>query len=83
MPRLFFAPAYYDLVDIYLDALGACHNSIFLELHLDLVFQFGIGRYFPGILPTNTEGKLGRDILVSYIWREPLFSLKGRLLPLF
>jgi hypothetical protein len=45
-----------------------------LELHLNLVFRFGIGRYFPGILPTNTVGKLGQGILVSYIWREPLFS---------
>ena len=52
-----------------------------LELHLDSVFQFGISRYFPGILPTDTKGKLGRDVLVLYIWREPLFSLKGRLLP--
>jgi hypothetical protein len=54
-----------------------------VELHLDLVFQFGIGRYFPGILPTDTKGKLGQDVLVSYIWQEPLFSLKGRLLPPF
>jgi hypothetical protein len=56
---------------------------IFLELHLDSVFRFGIGRYFPGILPTDTEGKLGQDVSLSYIWREPLFSLKGRLLPPF
>jgi hypothetical protein len=54
-----------------------------LELHLDLVFWFGIGWYFPGILPTDTKEKLGRDVLVSYIWRETLFSLKGRLLPPF
>jgi hypothetical protein len=45
------------------------------ELHLDLVFCFGIGRYFPGILPTDTGGKLGWYVLVSYIWREPLFPL--------
>ncbi len=55
----------------------------FVELHLNSVFWFGIGRYFPGILPTDTKGKLGRDVSVSYIWREPLFSLKGRLLPPF
>ncbi len=55
-----------------------------LELYPDLVFRFSIGWYFPGIFPTNTEGKLGRDVLVLYIcWREPLFSLKGRLLPPF
>jgi hypothetical protein len=29
-----------------------------LELHLDSVFWFGIGRYFPGILPTDTKGNL-------------------------
>jgi hypothetical protein len=44
-----------------------------LELHLDSVFRFGIGRYFPGILPTHTIGKLGQGVLVSYIWREPCF----------
>jgi hypothetical protein len=38
-----------------------------LELHLDLVFWFGISRYFPGILPIDTEEKLGQDVLVSYI----------------
>jgi hypothetical protein len=54
-----------------------------LELHLDLVFWFGIGWYFPGILPTNTKGKLGRDVLVSSFGGNPLFSLKGRLLPPF
>jgi hypothetical protein len=45
----------------------------FVELHLDSVFRFGIGRYFPGILPTDTKGKLGWYVAVSYIWREPLF----------
>ncbi len=48
----------------------------FLELHLDSVFWFGIGWYFPSILPTDTKGKLGRDLSVSYFWREPLFPLK-------
>jgi hypothetical protein len=47
------------------------------------IFRFGIGRYFPGILPTDTEGKLGRDVSVSYIWREPLFPSKGGFCPLF
>ncbi len=54
-----------------------------LESHLYSVFWFGIGRYFPSILPTNTKGKLGRDVSVSFIWQEPLFSLKERLLPPF
>ncbi len=57
--------------------------GIFLELYPDSVFRFGIGRYFPGIFPTDTEGKLGRDILVLYILREPLFPSKGGLCPLF
>jgi hypothetical protein len=39
----------------------------FIELYPDSVFWFGIGWYFPGIFPTDTEGKLGRDILVLYI----------------
>jgi hypothetical protein len=54
-----------------------------LELYPDLVFWFGIGWYFPGIFPTDTKGKLGWDISVLYIWWEPLFSLKERLLPPF
>jgi hypothetical protein len=54
-----------------------------LELHLNPVFWFGIGWSFPGILPTNTKGKLGQDVSVLYIWQEPLFSLKGRLMPPF
>ncbi len=58
-------------------------SASILEFYPDSVFWFGIGRYFPGIFPTNTKGKLGRDILVLYIWREPLFSLKGMLLPPF
>jgi hypothetical protein len=58
-------------------------GTALLEVHLDLVFWFGIGWYFPGILPTDTKGKLGRDVSVSYIWQEPLFSLKGRFLPPF
>ena len=41
-----------------------------LELHLDLVFRFGIGQYFLGILPTDTEGKLGKDFSVLCLWRE-------------
>jgi hypothetical protein len=51
-----------------------------LELHPDLVFQFGIGWYFLGIFLTNTGGKLGWYVLVSYIWWEPLFP---SLLPSF
>ncbi len=54
-----------------------------LELHLDLVFRLGIGRYFSGISPTHTEGKLDRDVSVSYIWGEPLFPSKGGFRPLF
>jgi hypothetical protein len=41
-----------------------------LELHLDLVFRFGIGQYFLGILPTYTEGKLGKDFSVLCLWWE-------------
>jgi hypothetical protein len=62
---------------------GLDNISIFVELYPDLVYWFGIGWYFPGIFPTDTEGKLGWDVLVLYIWREPLFSLKERLLPPF
>ncbi len=54
-----------------------------LELYPDSVFLFGVGWYFPGIFPTDTEGKLGWDVLVLYIWWEPHFSFKGRLLPPF
>jgi hypothetical protein len=53
------------------------------ELYPDSVFQFGIGWYFPGIFPSDTEGKRGWEVLVLYIWWEPLFSLKGKLLPPF
>jgi hypothetical protein len=35
-----------------------------VELYLDSVFWFGIGWYFLGILPTDTEGKLGKDFLL-------------------
>ncbi len=59
------------------------HTIKTIDLYPNLVFWFGIGWYFPGIFPTNTKGKLGWDVLVLYIWREPLFSLKGRLLPPF
>ncbi len=41
-----------------------------LELHLDSVFRFSISQYFLGILPTNTEGKLGKNFLVLCLWRE-------------
>jgi hypothetical protein len=44
-----------------------------LELHPNLVFRFGIGWYFLGIFLTDTRGKLGWYVLVSYIWQEPLF----------
>ncbi len=39
-------------------------------MYLDSVFRFGIGRYFLGILPTDTEGKLGKDFSVLCLWRE-------------
>jgi hypothetical protein len=54
-----------------------------LELYPISLFWLGIGWYFPGIFPTDTERKLGRDVLVLYIWWEPLLSVKGRLLPPF
>ncbi len=37
------------------------------------------GRYqlvFLGIYHTDTKGNLGRYILVSFFWREPIFPLK-------
>jgi hypothetical protein len=48
-------------------------DSSFLELYPDSVFQFVIGWYFPGIFPTDTKRKLGQDVLVLYIWRNPFF----------
>ncbi len=45
-------------------------------MHLDSVFRFGIGWYFPSILPTNTKGILGQYLLEPYIWREPFFPFK-------
>jgi hypothetical protein len=68
-------------VDVFFKLDGLVLN--FLELYPDSVFRFGIGWYFPGIFPTDTKGKLGRDVSVLYIWREPLFFLKGRILPPF
>jgi hypothetical protein len=62
---------------------GLWQHAKMIELHLDLVFWFGIGRYLPSILPTDTKGKLSWDVLVSYIWREPLFPSKGGFCPLF
>jgi hypothetical protein len=41
------------------------------------VFSVSIGQYFLGILPTDTEGKLGPYISVSKIWREPPFPYEG------
>jgi hypothetical protein len=54
-----------------------------LESHLDLVFWFVIGQYFPGILPTDTKEKLGWNVSVLYISQESLFSSKGGFRPLF
>jgi len=48
-----------------------------------LVFLVGISWYFPGSLPTDTEGSLGWYILVSIIWREPPFPYEGGLWPPF
>ena len=45
-------------------------STIIVELHLDSVIRFGIGWYFLGILPTNTEGKLGKDFSVLCLWGE-------------
>jgi hypothetical protein len=54
-----------------------------LDLFTDPVFLVGIGWYFLGILPTNTEGKLGWYILLSKNCQEPLFpSKKGGFGPL-
>ena len=55
-----------------------------LELYPKLVFSLGIGWYFTGILPTNTNRKLGWQILAYKIWWEPLFPSKREgLYPLF
>ena len=47
-----------------------------VELYIELVFS---GRYqlvFLGIYHTDTKENLGRYILVSFFWREPLFPSK-------
>ena len=50
-------------------------------MHLDSVFQFGIGWYFLGILPTETKGKLGKDFLVLCLGRNvPINDPEGLLL---
>jgi hypothetical protein len=54
----------------FLALTGPYPTLRFVELHPDSVFWFGIGLYFLGILPTNTEGKLGKDFLVLCLWRE-------------
>ena len=46
------------------------HSQNQTYLHLDSVLRFGIGRYFLGILPTDTGGKLGKDFSVLCIWPE-------------
>jgi len=40
-------------------------------LYTDSVFSVGIRLVFLGILPTDTEGKLGWYISVLKKWREP------------
>ncbi len=59
-------------------SMGWRNTTIILELYIKLVFS---GRYrsvFLGIYHTNTKGNLGRFILVSLFWREPLFpSTRG------
>ncbi len=50
---------------------GGGVSKYYLELITDLVFLVGIGWYFLGILPTNTEGKLG--------WYIRLIDQKGHI----
>jgi hypothetical protein len=74
--RIFKITYWYLLVGWYF-------GQYFVELFSDLVFLVGIGWYFLGILPTDTEGKLGWYISVSKKWQEPLFpSKKGSFGPL-
>ena len=40
-------------------AIASAQIAAKLELYLKLVFLIGVGWYFTGILPTNTNGKLG------------------------
>ena len=47
--------------------------TIAIELYTDSVFSVGIRLVFLGILPTDTEGKLGWYISVLKKWREPPF----------
>jgi hypothetical protein len=62
---------------------GTTKRDTTLELHLNSVFQFGVGRYFPGILPTNTEENLVRAFWYRTFGGNPFFPLKGWLLPPF
>jgi hypothetical protein len=61
-----------------------CHDMFFLllttstiELHPDLVFWYGIGWYFFGIFLTDTEGKLGMDLLYRTFCGNHFFPSKG------
>ncbi len=53
------------------------HSSV-RDLFDRVVYRFGIlvgiGWYFLGILPTDTEGKLGWYISVLKNWREPDYT---------
>ena len=48
-----------------------------IELHTRVGILVGIGWYFVGIIPTNTNRKLGWYILVLQIWREHIILKKG------
>ncbi len=42
-------------------------GGYYLELHLDSVFRFGIGQYFPGILPTDTVGFTKKEYTIEIL----------------
>ncbi len=50
---------------------------------MELVFPGQYWLVFLGIYHTDTEGNLGRYILLSLFWREPFFPQKGGTGPLF
>jgi hypothetical protein len=54
-----------------------------LELYPNLVFRFGIGRYFLGIFHTDTEGKLGKAFGILHLMGTPFFPSKGGFCLLF
>jgi hypothetical protein len=52
-------------------------------LYPDLVFWFGIGRYFLGIFHTDTEGKLGKALGILHLAGTPFFPQREASAPFF